>query len=87
MNNSYDAEKLMRKYNCVACETFHAIHKKSPNFVCDLVRRHGTFQVRLRRWTNFYEGIIPNMAIEDTNHHHLRLVSEGGEVADLCEVT
>ena len=27
------------------------------------------------------------MAIEDTNHQHLRLVSEGGEVADLCEVT
>ena len=28
MHNSYDAEKLMRKYNCVAWETFHAIHKQ-----------------------------------------------------------
>ena len=25
MNNSYDAEKLMRQYNCVAWESFHAI--------------------------------------------------------------
>ena len=28
MNNRNDAEKLMRKYNCVAWEIFHAIHKQ-----------------------------------------------------------
>ena len=28
MNIINDAEKLMRKYNCVATETFHAIHKQ-----------------------------------------------------------